>query len=149
MSAAAGPAAGHVVDVAIHVMAGALFDSSGRVLIAQRPPGKHMAGGWEFPGGKLTTGEAPFDGLRRELQEEIGILVIAATPIISYEHTYADRSVFLDLWWVSEFTGMPQSLEGQALQFAAIDDLERIGLLEADQPMIPALRSLASRWFAG
>jgi len=125
-------------------MAGALFDASGRVLIAQRPPGKHMAGGWEFPGGKLMAGEAPFAGLRRELQEEIGIDVIAAEPLISYPHTYADRTVFLDLWRVTEFSGTPQSMEGQPLQFCAIDDLERVGLLEADRPMIAALRSITA-----
>ena len=124
-------------------MAGALFDDAGRVLIAQRPPGKHLAGGWEFPGGKLDPGEAPFDGLRRELKEEIGVDVIAAAPLVSYEHQYADRRVFLDLWQVSEFTGKPQSLEGQPLQFVAIDDLERVGLLEADRPMIAALRMRA------
>jgi len=129
---------------AVHVMAGALFDDAGRVLIAQRPPGKHMAGGWEFPGGKLEAGEAPFDGLRRELQEEIGVDVIAAAPLISYEHAYADRRILLDLWHVSEFIGAPQSLEDQPLQFVAIDELERVGLLEADWPMIAALRTLNS-----
>jgi len=126
-------------------MAGALFDATGRVLIAQRPPGKHMAGGWEFPGGKLDAGEAPCDGLKRELQEEIGIEVLAAEPLIAYEHAYADRRVFLDLWWVREFSGTPRSMEGQSLQFAAIDDLEHIGLLEADKPMIAALRVLTTR----
>src|ERR1700753_1535192 len=120
----------------IHVMAGALFDASGRVLIAQRPPGKHMAGCWEFPGGKLAADEAPVDGSRRELQEEIGIHVISAQPLISYEHAFADLRVFLDLWLVGEFTGTPQSMEGQALQFCAVDELESVGLLEADRPMI-------------
>jgi 8-oxo-dGTP diphosphatase len=126
----------------LHVMAGALFDPTGHVLIAQRPPGKHLAGGWEFPGGKLLPGEAPFDGLRRELQEEIGIDVIAAAPIVSYEHAYADRRVFLDLWWVSQFSGTPRSMEGQELKFCAVDDLEQAGLLDADRPMIPALRAI-------
>ena len=60
----------------IHVVAGALFDNQGRVLIAQRPPGKHMAGGWEFPGGKLEPEEQPFEGLKRELREELGIEVL-------------------------------------------------------------------------
>ena len=77
----------------IHVIAGALFDSVGRVLIAQRPDGKHMAGGWEFPGGKLEPDEDEFEGLKRELREELGVEVHAAEPLIAYEHAYADRRV--------------------------------------------------------
>lgn len=125
----------------IHVLAGALFDAQGRVLIAQRPPGKHMAGGWEFPGGKLERDEQPFDGLKRELQEELGIEVLEATPLIAYEHGYSDRRVLLDLWLVSRYSGEPRSVEGQPLQWVAIDELESVGLLEADRPMIPALRT--------
>lgn len=125
----------------IHVVAGALFDEQGRVLIAQRPPGKHMAGGWEFPGGKLEADEQPLAGLKRELQEELGIEVLDATPLIAYEHGYTDRRVLLDLWVVSQFTGQPRSVEGQPLQWVAIDELETVGLLEADRPMIPALRA--------
>jgi 8-oxo-dGTP diphosphatase len=126
----------------VHVVAGALFDARGRVLIAQRPDGKHMAGGWEFPGGKLEPGETRFAGLQRELREELGVEVQTAEPLISYEHQYPTRIVFLDLWVVTSFTGTPQSLEGQPLQWAAIDELESIGLLEADWPMIGALREL-------
>jgi 8-oxo-dGTP diphosphatase len=125
----------------IHVIAGALFDSRGHVLIAQRPPGKHMAGGWEFPGGKLEPNEAPFAGLQRELREELGVEVHEAQPLIAYEHAYADRRVLLDLWLVSSFTGTPKSLDNQALQWVTLDRLETVGLLDADRPMIPALRS--------
>jgi 8-oxo-dGTP diphosphatase len=125
----------------IHVIAGALFDSQGRVLIAQRPPGKHMAGGWEFPGGKLEPGEQPLAGLQRELREELGVDVHQALPLIAYEHAYADRRVLLDLWLVSRFTGTPASLDNQALQWVSLDDLATVGLLEADLPMIPALRA--------
>jgi 8-oxo-dGTP diphosphatase len=123
----------------IHVVAGALFDESGRVLIAQRPPGKHMAGGWEFPGGKLEPDEQPLAGLRRELHEELGVTVLAAEPLISYEHAYADRRVLLDLWLVSRFTGEPASLDGQALKWVSLGELDNVGLLEADRPMISAL----------
>jgi 8-oxo-dGTP diphosphatase len=123
----------------IHVVAGALFDDSGRVLIAQRPPGKHMAGGWEFPGGKLEPDEQPLAGLQRELREELGVTVLAAEPLISYEHAYADRRVLLDLWRVSRFTGEPASLDGQALKWVALGELDSVGLLEADRPMIAAL----------
>jgi 8-oxo-dGTP diphosphatase len=124
----------------IHVVAGALFDAAGRVLIAQRPAGKHMAGGWEFPGGKLDAEEDPLTGLKRELREELGIETHAAERLISYEHAYPDRSVLLDLWLVTRFSGEPQSLDAQALQWVELDELENVGLLEADRPMIAALR---------
>lgn len=125
----------------IHVVAGALFDTQGRILIAQRPPGKHMAGGWEFPGGKVEPEEEPLAGLKRELREELGVDVIEATPLIAYEHGYSDRRVLLDLWLVSRYAGEPRSVEGQPLQWVTIDELETVGLLEADRPMIPALRA--------
>jgi 8-oxo-dGTP diphosphatase len=128
----------------IHVVAGALFDAAGRVLIAQRPAGKHMAGGWEFPGGKLDEGEDPLAGLKRELREELGIEAHAARQLISYEHAYSDRSVLLDLWLVTSFSGEPQSLDAQALQWVDVDALENVGLLEADRPMIAALRAARS-----
>ena len=124
----------------IHVVAGALFDQQGRVLIAQRPPGKHMAGGWEFPGGKLEPNEAALAGLKRELREELGVETHEATPLIAYEHGYTDGKVLLDLWLVSRYTGEPRSVEGQPLQWVTLDELATVGLLEADRPMIPALR---------
>lgn len=126
----------------IHVVAGALFDGQGRVLIAQRPQGKHMAGGWEFPGGKLVSAEHPLDGLKRELREELNVTVHAARPVIAYTHRYSDRTVLLDLWQVTEYEGEPASAEGQAIQWVRLDELETVGLLEADRPMIDALRSV-------
>jgi len=127
------------------VVAGALFDSAGRVLIAQRPVGKHMAGGWEFPGGKREPGEQPRDTLVRELREELGIEVHDAAPLIAYEHQYPHRRVLLDLWVVTRYSGEPQPLDAPVLRWAAIEDLQRVGLLEADLPMIPALRDYSSR----
>ena len=125
---------------AVHVVAGALFDAAGRVLVAQRPAGKHMAGGWEFPGGKLEPGEARWQGLQRELREELGVEAIDGRPVIAYDHDYPTRRTHLDLWLVTRYTGMPQSMEGQPLQWVALEALKEIGLLEADWPMIPALQ---------
>jgi 8-oxo-dGTP diphosphatase len=129
----------------VHVVAGALFDSQQRVLIAQRPPGKHMAGGWEFPGGKVDADEQPFDGLVRELREELGVTVHAATPLIAYEHTYADRNILLDLWHVTDYVGKPHSREGQPIKWVSVDQLPDADLLEADRPMIGALQALAKK----
>jgi 8-oxo-dGTP diphosphatase len=126
-----------------------LFDEHGRVLIAQRPPGKHMAGGWEFPGGKLDPGETPRAALERELREELGIEVHEAAPLIAYEHQYPERRVLLDLWVVTRYSGEPQPLDAPALQWVGVDELESAGLLEADLPMIGALRArgqLLQRW---
>lgn len=125
----------------LHVVAGALFDAQGRVLIAQRPAGKHMAGGWEFPGGKLEPNEDRFAGLRRELREELGIETLRARPLIAYEHRYADRTVLLDLWIVETYEGEPRSLDSQPLKWVTLADLDHVGLLEADKPMVEALRA--------
>ena len=125
----------------IHVVAGALLDDAGKVLIAQRPPGKHLAGGWEFPGGKLEAGEAPLLCLHRELREELGIEVLQADWLASCEHEYSDRRVLLELWLVPAFTGTPQSLDGQALRWVPLHELESAGLLPADEPLVTALIS--------
>ncbi|NJO12934.1 MAG: (deoxy)nucleoside triphosphate pyrophosphohydrolase [Gammaproteobacteria bacterium] len=128
----------------VHVVAGALFDPAGRVLIAQRPAGKHMAGGWEFPGGKLEPGEDRWLGLQRELREELGIDAIAGRPVIAYDHDYPTRRTHLDLWLISKYLGVPRSMEGQPLQWLPLSALKDAGLLEADWPMIPALQCAVS-----
>jgi 8-oxo-dGTP diphosphatase len=123
----------------VEVVAGALFDVEGRVLIAQRPPGKALAGRWEFPGGKLHEGESAYDGLVRELREELGVEVHAAERLIRYAHAYPDRTVWLDLWIVGAFSGEPRGLDGQAFKWVAPGRLHEEDILEADRPMIEAL----------
>jgi 8-oxo-dGTP diphosphatase len=124
----------------IHVVAGAITDAEGRVLIAQRPRGRHLAGRWEFPGGKLAAGEEPYAGLQRELAEELGVAVRAARPLIRLRHTYPDRRVLLDVWQVTDYEGEPQALESQALAWARPDELPQHDLLEADRAIVTALR---------
>ncbi len=124
----------------LHVAVGALFDATGRVLLAQRLPGSHLAGRWEFPGGKLKRGEQPLDGLRRELAEELGIELGGARPLIRLHHDYADRRVLLDVWRVTEYRGEPRGLDGQALEWVAPDALPNVNLLDADRPITTALR---------
>ena len=124
----------------IHVVAGAITDAEGRVLIAQRPRGRHMAGRWEFPGGKLVPGEDPYTGLQRELAEELGLAVREARPLIRLRHDYPDHRVLLDVWEVTAYDGEPQALDAQALAWARPDELPRHDLLEADRAIVTALR---------
>jgi 8-oxo-dGTP diphosphatase len=124
----------------IHVVAGAIADADGRVLIAQRPRGRHMAGRWEFPGGKLAEGEDPLAGLRRELAEELGVTVREARPLIRLRHDYPDRRVLLDVWQVTAYDGEPQALDAQALAWVRPDELPRHDMLEADRAIVTALR---------
>jgi 8-oxo-dGTP diphosphatase len=123
----------------VHVVAGVLTDTSGRVLLAQRPAGKHLAGGWEFPGGKLEPGENRFEGLKRELLEELGVILDTATPLIRLHHSYPDRDIDLDVWLVTEFLGEPAGRESQSLRWCPRDELRQAGLLPADMPVIEAL----------
>jgi mutator protein MutT len=125
----------------IHVIAAAVIDVAGRVLIAQRPPGKHLAGGWEFPGGKLEPGEDRRTGLARELREELGItLSVPPRPLIRVRHSYDYGNVLIDMWVVREYSGEPRGLDGQALRWCAQDELESVELLPADGPIVAALR---------
>jgi 8-oxo-dGTP diphosphatase len=124
------------------VVAAALFDHAGRVLIAQRPAGKALAGRWEFPGGKVDAGESEHGALRRELREELGIEVLAARPFMRLAHAYEDRDVELSLWIVERFAGEPRSLDAQRLKWVSPAALAAEDILEADQPFITALREL-------
>ncbi len=124
----------------IHVVAAALIDGAGRTLIAQRPPGKHLAGGWEFPGGKLEPGEQRRAGLARELREELGIEIGMARPLLRVKHTYAYGEVLIDMWVVREYRGEPRGLDGQALRWCSPAELAEAQLLPADEPIVAALR---------
>ena len=126
----------------IHVVAAALYDSAGRVLIAERPPGKHLAGRWEFPGGKINAGETEVDTLRRELAEELGIAVDKGHPLMHLAHDYDDRRVEISLWLVEGYRGCPRGLDGQALKWVSPARLHEEDMLEADVPFIAALQRL-------
>lgn len=123
-------------------MAGVLLDGAGRVLLAQRPPGKHLAGSWEFPGGKREPGETPPAALARELREELGIELDPASvsPLIRVPWAYGARALVLDAWRVARWQGMPASLEGQALQWCSPAQVDPRILAPADRPILQALR---------
>jgi 8-oxo-dGTP diphosphatase len=126
------------------VVAAALYDAAGLILIAERPQGKHMAGHWEFPGGKVAAGEPEAQALERELHEELGIRVQAAHALMRVRHEYPDRSVELSLWVIERYAGTPQGLEGQRLAWVAPGQLREAGILEADRPFIGALERRAA-----
>lgn len=124
----------------IQVVAAVLRDRSGRVLIAERPPGKPMAGFWEFPGGKLEPGEAAVDAIKRELHEELGIRVRHAYRLMRLSHRYPEREVELDVWRVTAWGGAPASKEGQHLEWVLPEELRDWQLLPADEPIVTGLK---------
>jgi 8-oxo-dGTP diphosphatase len=124
------------------VVAAALYDSDGRVLIAERPTGKHMAGRWEFPGGKVDVGEAEAQALARELREELGIEVTSSRPFMRLTHSYDDRDVELSMWIVERYSGAPKGLDGQRLKWVQPARLLDEDILEADRPFVEALARL-------
>jgi 8-oxo-dGTP diphosphatase len=127
---------------AIHVLVGIVVNRHGRVLVSQRLPGRHMSGAWEFPGGKREPGESRFAALARELNEELGIEIVSARPLLELEHVYPDRRVKLDVWYVSEFSNMPWAAERQPVKWVDADELTGMNLLPADGPIVEAVRNL-------
>jgi 8-oxo-dGTP diphosphatase len=129
-----------VSDSVIHVVAGILRDAHGRILLAQRPAGKHLAGLWEFPGGKCEYGESPEHALRRELHEEIGVDAGAVEKLIAVPWQYPQKSIVLDVYDVTTYAGLPHGREGQALRWATLDEVLTIPMPPADRPIVAALR---------
>ncbi|MBT8153553.1 8-oxo-dGTP diphosphatase MutT [Epibacterium ulvae] len=124
------------------VSAVALIDPDGRILLAQRPEGKSMAGMWEFPGGKIEPGETPEAALVRELQEELGINTWKSclAPLTFASHSYEDFHLLMPLFACRKWEGIPQGKEGQTLKWVIPQDLRNYDMPPADIPLIPILR---------
>lgn len=124
------------------VVAVALIDPDGRVLLAQRPEGKSMAGLWEFPGGKVEPGETPETSLIRELQEELGIGTWESclAPLTFASHTYEDFHLLMPLFACRKWEGIVEGKEGQKLAWARPNELRNYPMPAADVPLIPILR---------
>lgn len=131
-------------DNPVLVVACALVDPDGRVLIAQRPADKVMGGLWEFPGGKAEDGEVPETTLIRELREELGVDVPPAclAPLTFASHTYDDFHLVMLLYVCRRWQGTPTAREGQALKWVKPRDLRSYPMPPADEPLIPALIDL-------
>jgi 8-oxo-dGTP diphosphatase len=132
------------------VVACALIDADNRVLIAQRPDGKQLAGLWEFPGGKLEPGERPEPALIRELREELGIEVKEAclAPLTFASHAYETFHLLMPLYVCRRWEGQVASKEGQALKWVRANRLRDYPMPPADVPLIPHLIDLLSDPFA-
>jgi 8-oxo-dGTP diphosphatase len=128
----------------ILVTAVALIDADGRVLLAQRPEGKPMAGLWEFPGGKVHDGETPERALIRELDEELGITVKdeCLAPLTFASHAYRDFHLLMPLYVCRRWDGLVRAREGQALKWVRPRELAGYPMPPADEPLIPALVDL-------
>jgi len=124
------------------VSAVALVDVDGRVLLARRPPGKPMAGLWEFPGGKVEPGETPENALIRELSEELGIDTWRSclAPLSFASHAYADFHLLMPLFICRKWEGVPQPRESQQLAWVRPLQLGDYPMPPADKPLIPVLR---------
>ncbi|UOM33213.1 (deoxy)nucleoside triphosphate pyrophosphohydrolase [Acuticoccus sp. I52.16.1] len=126
------------------VAAAALIDEAGHILVTQRPPGKAMAGLWEFPGGKIEAGETPEVALCRELFEEIGVTVDPATPepLTFASHTYDDFHLMMPLFAVRRWTGTPRTKEVADLKFVAPLALSLLEMPAADAPLVQFIQSI-------
>ncbi len=126
------------------VVAVALIDADRRVLIAQRPPGKNMAGLWEFPGGKVEPGESPEAALIRELEEELGISTKTAclAPLSFTSHSYDNFHLLMPLYACRKWQGVPEPREHTALKWVRPQHLRDYPMPPADEPLIAALCDL-------
>ena len=126
------------------VTAVALVDADGRVLLAERPAAKAMAGLWEFPGGKVNDGERPEDALIRELSEELGITVREAclAPLTFASHSYADFHLLMPLYVCRKWSGIPAAREGQRFAWVRSARLGEYPMPPADKPLVAMLRDL-------
>ncbi len=131
-------------DHLLPVVAAALVDADGRVLLQQRPAGKSLAGLWEFPGGKLEAGETPEDALIRELEEELGIAVPHAclAPAAFASAPLGERHLVLLLYIARKWVGVPRALEATALKWVRPADMHALPMPPADRPLIGLLDAL-------
>ena len=125
----------------LHVVAAVIYNSSGQILLAQRPLHKHQGGKWEFPGGKVEANESAPIALQRELFEELGIDADPQSmqPFLELKHAYTDKKVWLDIWTVTQFNHEPQGREGQLIAWFDLPDISKLEFPAANIPILQKL----------
>ncbi len=126
----------------VHVAVGVILNDAKQILITQRSADSHQGGLWEFPGGKVESGETLEQALLRELNEELGIEVGRSSPLLQVHHDYGDKTVLLDVCVVWEFVGNARGLEGQAMKWVAPASLGEYKFPAANEPIIEAVIAL-------
>jgi 8-oxo-dGTP diphosphatase len=128
----------------VHVAVGVIIDDRDRVLISRRAEDSHQGGLWEFPGGKVESGESLREALARELLEELDIQIVGSEPLLEVRHEYSDRAVLLDVHLVRTFRGRPRGLENQPLAWVTPDRLSDYRFPAANAPIVRAVQALLS-----
>ena len=126
----------------IHVAVGVLIDAKACVLLTRRPKGTHLAGYWEFPGGKVKAGESVHTALARELEEELGTRIGDTIPLITVSHDYGEKRVLLDVYQVKDWSGEPHGAEGQPLAWVDAGSLDEFQVPEANAEIMSRVKAL-------
>jgi 8-oxo-dGTP diphosphatase len=127
-------------NVLVHVAVGVIVNEAKEILIALRSEQSHQGGLWEFPGGKLEIGESVKEALKRELNEELGLIVSSCRPLLTIHHEYSDKLVVLNVCWVEEFTGMANGREGQPIKWVSAEELSEYRFPAANRDIVTALQ---------
>jgi 8-oxo-dGTP diphosphatase len=128
------------MTIPTHVVVGIILNADRQVLISYRHPGSHQGGLWEFPGGKLESGESAVEGLKREFSEELGIYPKRCFPLKKILYHYPEKSVLLDVWRINEFRGHATGMEGQPVEWRHLSDLNEKDFPPANSPIIRLLK---------
>lgn len=128
----------------MQVIVGIIINSQQEILIAKRPSDKYKGGLWEFPGGKVEKGETLLQALRRELKEEIGIDVLAATSWLIIQHDYGDRFVILNIWLINDFLGEPHGKEGQQISWVSKNALSQFEFPEGNKKILEEITKISN-----
>ena len=124
----------------LHVAVAIITNQQNKVLISLRSNSAHQGGLWEFPGGKLETGESALDALKREIKEELNISIDKASPFKKIQYQYSDKAVLLDIWRVESFSGEPEGAEGQQIKWHTISDLSENEFPAANRGIVMSLQ---------
>jgi 8-oxo-dGTP diphosphatase len=131
-----------VPDAVVHVAVGVLVNPAREILVARRHQDQHQGGLWEFPGGKVAPGESVQQALKRELKEEVNIVVRECASLLKIHHDYGDKQVLLDVWYVHLFAGDARGCEGQPVRWVSVPELETLEFPAANQGIVAAVRNL-------